>query len=104
MIHTLYATFETLEAARQVAGTLVAEKLIACANILPGATSVYRWEAQVQEDGEVILFAKTCEARVAAAVERLAALHSYDVPCVTAWPVAAGHPPYLAWVRDEVSQ
>ena len=38
--------------AKSLAQRLVEERLIACANILPGVTSVYRWEGAICEDDE----------------------------------------------------
>jgi uncharacterized protein involved in tolerance to divalent cations len=31
--------------------------------------------------------------------QRVVALHGYDCPCVEFLPVAAGHAPYLDWIR-----
>lgn len=99
----LYATFETEEEARRIARTLVDERLVACANLFPKMVSVFRWDGQVQEANEVAMIAKTADFAAERALARLAALHSYDVPCATLLPVEAGLPDYLAWVRDEVS-
>jgi periplasmic divalent cation tolerance protein len=33
---------------------------------------------------------------------RLVELHPYDIPELLAFPIAGGHPPYLAWVGSEV--
>lgn len=81
---------------------LVAERLAACVNVVPGVRSIYRWKGEVQDDGEVLLVIKTVAARLDALVERVNALHSYDLPEVLALPAVGGSAPYLAWVVEEV--
>ena len=34
-------------------------------------------------------------------IDRVNALHSYDCPCVVAWPIENGNPDYLQWVDQE---
>jgi periplasmic divalent cation tolerance protein len=86
--------------ASRLAHLLVGERLAACVNVVPGVRSVYRWEGEVQEDAEVLLIAKTPEARLDALVARIDAAHPYDVPEVLALPVAGGSPTYRAWVAQ----
>lgn len=91
------------EAARPLARTVVEEGLAACANVLPGATSVYRWEGRVQEDAEALLVLKTSAPRLAALRERVVELHAYDLPEFLVLDVADGLPDYLAWVVSETA-
>ena len=99
----LYVTASSAEEAKRLARVLVEERLVACANVLDGATSFYWWEGAVQESGEAILIAKTRADRVDAVVERVKALHSYSCPCVVALPILAGNPDYLAWIGEEAA-
>ncbi|AEB11764.1 divalent-cation tolerance protein CutA [Marinithermus hydrothermalis] len=89
------------ETAKTLARTLVEERLAACVNIVPGLTSVYRWEGKVVEDAELLLVIKTTEARFAALEARVRALHPYTVPEVIALPIQAGARPYLEWLAAE---
>lgn len=91
-------------AARALATALVEEDLAACVNLVPGVTSVYRWEGRVVQEGEFLLVAKTSRARLADLTARLVALHPYQVPEVVALPVDGGHGPYLDWVLDSVGR
>ena len=84
--------------AERLGRTLVEESLVACVNVVPGLRSIYRWNEAVQTADEVLMILKTTAGRLAAASERLAALHPYEVPEVVALPIADGHHPYLAWV------
>lgn len=90
--------------AETIAETLVAERLAACANIVPGATSIYRWDGAIQREAEVMIVLKTTAAISARLRDRLVELHPYDVPEVIAFDVSDGSRPYLDWVRSEVEQ
>lgn len=97
----LYMTAGDRQEALALARMLVGERLAACANVLGPATSVFRWEGAVREEGEVVLVAKTVEERVEAAARRVREAHSYDSPCVVALPISGGDAEFLAWVQEE---
>ena len=94
----VYITTPDLDVARRIARALVEERLAACANILPGMESFYRWEGAVLNDQEVVLIAKTRSALLVPLTKRVVALHPYEVPCVVALPVNQGHEPFLRWI------
>jgi len=91
------ATLET------IGRVLVEEQLAACVNIIPGVTSVYRWEGEIRADSEALAVIKTTEDCVQAARLRVAELHPYDVPEFVALEVVEGSPAYLQWVRESVA-
>lgn len=90
------------EEAERIAHALVAEMMVACVNVIPGVTSVYRWEGQVQSDQEWLLVAKSRRDVLDELVRRVQALHSYDVPEVIALPLVGGSDAYLRWIDKEV--
>jgi periplasmic divalent cation tolerance protein len=90
-----------LDTAQALARRLVGERLAACANIVPGVQSIYRWQGQVEEAGEVTVLIKTMRSRYEAVEEAIQRLHPYELPEVIAIPVAAALPAYLAWLQDE---
>jgi len=57
----------------------------------------------VQEGSEAVLILKTVESRLDALMHRVQGLHSYECPCIVAWPIAAGLPDYLRWIETEAS-
>lgn len=88
----------------ELARRLVEERLIACANLLPGVTSVYRWEGEVARESEVLVLMKTPARRVPELFRRVRELHPYEVPELVALPVEAVGEAYAGWVRDETTE
>ncbi len=97
----VYMTAGSMEEATRIGRALVAERLVACVNLVDGMRSLYWWNGGVQEDAEVVMVAKTRQDRVPALSDRVRELHSYDCPCVVALPVADGHRPFLDWIAAE---
>src|SRR5690606_5753760 len=54
-----YVVTPDRESAEQIARLLLAKDLVACANLLDGMTSIYRWEGEIRHDREVALILKT---------------------------------------------
>jgi periplasmic divalent cation tolerance protein len=98
----VYLTFPHMAEAERVAQALVAEELAACVNLLPKMKSVYRWQGAIETAEEVVGLAKTSALRFAALSARVKALHSYETPCIIAWPICQGEASYLAWIADSV--
>lgn len=99
--HVLYITAASMEEATRLARDLVARRLAACANVLGPAQSFYWWQGEVQNVQEAVVVAKTQAASVEAAVAFVKEAHSYDCPCVVAWPLEAGHPDFFDWIAKE---
>jgi periplasmic divalent cation tolerance protein len=96
-------TLASAEEAVTFARTLLERRLIACANILPGVRSLYRWEGKVADEREVIVILKTRTVRLDAIELAFGELHPYKVPELLALPVSAGLHKYLEWIDDETS-
>jgi periplasmic divalent cation tolerance protein len=94
------STFPDLETANRIADMLVTEKLAACANLLPPVHSIYHWKEKVETAGEVMVFFKTTDDRLAAFQEKLRSLHPYEVPELVCIKIDAGSQDYLRWVTD----
>jgi len=88
--------------ARALVTALVAARLVACGTLLPGARSIYRWEGQVTEEGEVVVLLKTDASRWEALCAAVRERHPYQVPELVALPVDRGLERYLSWVTGEV--
>lgn len=101
---TLYITCESDQQAQQIATHLLKKRLVACVNILPAIQSLYWWNDEIQKDSEIALLAKTTQDKCAEIIERVSGIHSYDTPCVVAWPIVEGQADYLKWISEETSK
>lgn len=97
----VYVTASDLEEAERIGEAVVDARLAACANVLDGMRSIFRWQGSVQKGREAILILKTREDLFDDLKQRIVELHSYELPCVVAMPIAAGHEPFLDWVASE---
>jgi periplasmic divalent cation tolerance protein len=92
------------EQALLIARELVARRLAACVNVLPGVRSVYRWQGKICRDGEYLLIVKTLDSEREAVAAAIRELHSYELPEVLSFTVGAGDERFLAWIRDSVDK
>ncbi|MDH4134423.1 MAG: divalent-cation tolerance protein CutA [Gammaproteobacteria bacterium] len=104
MAHTpfqiVFTTCPDAGTAERIAHALVEENLAACVNILPPMRSVYRWKGKIEEASEHLLVVKIAGARFPAIMDRIRALHPYELPEIVALPIADGLPEYLAWLNQ----
>jgi periplasmic divalent cation tolerance protein len=92
------STFPNAETARRISTQLVTEKFAACANVLPGVESIYRWKEKIESGNETLVFFKVSEERQQAFQDKLRLLHPYEVPEIISCNIDSGLPEYLRWV------
>ncbi|MDP2271047.1 MAG: divalent-cation tolerance protein CutA [Archangium sp.] len=97
-IAVVLVTAPNEENAALIARTLIEERLIMCANLLPGVRSLYRWEGAVADEREVMMVLKAPAAHYPALQARILSLHPSTVPEVLRLEVPEGSPAYLQWV------
>lgn len=103
-IHLAFCACPDPDVAYRIAETLVSERLAACVNVLSGMTSFYRWEGRIVRDEEVLLLIKTEAQRVPALIDRIRALHPYELPELVTVQADAGLPAWLDWVVAETRE
>jgi len=101
-IVSVYAIFADADEAARIGRQVVEERLAACINILAPCRSIYRWQGAVETADEVAAILKTTLAMADVLIARVAALHSYDVPCVAVWPIDKLLVDYAEWVEGSV--
>lgn len=100
----VYITVGTDEEARRIARALVEERLAACANLVAGMQSVYRWMGEIEQATETVVIAKTRVDLLESLTDRVRALHSYECPCVVGLPATGGNQDYLDWIASETRE
>jgi periplasmic divalent cation tolerance protein len=100
---SVYAVFAGAEEAERIGRQIVEERLAACVNILGPIRSIYRWQGSLETSDEIAAIFKTSEEQAGALITRIAALHSYDVPCIASWPIDQILGSYAEWVQESVS-
>ena len=99
---SVYAVFANMDEAERIGRLVVEERLAACVNMLGPVRSIYRWLGAVETADEVAAIFKTIEESADPLITRIAALHSYDVPCVVTWPIDKILAGYAEWVEKSV--
>jgi len=98
----VFVTAGSRPEARRIARALLEQRLVACANIVPGVESHYWWEGKMDHAREWLLVMKTRRSKFRAVERAVKQLHSYQVPEIIALPLAAGQADYLRWIDASV--
>ena len=85
------------EIAEKLSEQLVFEGLAVCVNVLPGVTSTFKWQGQIQRESEALLIVKTKTDRLKRLENRIYEIHPYDTPeFIVLDPSMVGEK-YLRW-------
>lgn len=94
-------TASSIKEAQKLGKSLVKEKLAACVNVIPDIISIFNWQDEVCEEGEVLMIVKTSGEKFSVLEKKIKKEHSYDVPEIIALPILTGSKEYLNWIRQE---
>ncbi|HHB77627.1 MAG TPA: divalent-cation tolerance protein CutA [Saprospiraceae bacterium] len=96
----VYITNDSKESAQRLADTLLADRLIACANIFPISAS-YHWMGDIAQENEWVALVKTTKTNWIRLKEKVSQIHPYDIPCIMKIDVEANEA-YEQWIRQSV--
>ena len=99
----VYTTWPSAEAAEEAGGTFIRMRLAACVNILPGMTSIYRWEDKIERAQEVVMLIKTRAYQVDALRLKVRDLHPYQVPAFLMLPATSPDHEFSEWLLAQVN-
>lgn len=94
----VFVTCACKKEALLISERLLSERLIACANIIEGVSSIFRWKGKVEKATESLMIIKTAGKNFDRIQRRIKKLHSYEVPEIIALPIMAGEADYLKWI------
>ncbi|NGZ02542.1 MAG: cytochrome C biogenesis protein CcdA [Nitrospira sp. WS238] len=97
----VFVTTSSVDEAERIGKAMVDSRLAACANVLQGVRSIFRWESKVNVESECLVIMKTTRDRFSDLETAIRRYHSYSVPEIIAVPIIAGSVPYLEWIRVE---
>lgn len=103
MHRLIYCTCPDFITAEKIAKHLIADKLAACVNILPGVKSVYEWQGEIETAEEHLLLIKSPTARYPAIEAAIKSLHPYQLPEIIAVAIDSGSAEYLQWIDSCLS-
>ncbi|MGD9920918.1 MAG: divalent-cation tolerance protein CutA [Pseudorhodoplanes sp.] len=100
----VYTTYPSLVEAEKAGRTVVAQRLAACVNILPGMISHYWWQGRVERGEEVVMFIKTRASFADRVRKAVKAGHPYATPAIMVMPVESVEDTYLRWIMAETDR
>ena len=95
-------TCASIAEARRIGRSAVEKRLAACANIVAGVESIYRWKGNVERAREVLVMMKTTTGRLRQLESEVKRMHSYDLPEFVVLPIVAGSHEYLKWIAGSL--
>lgn len=87
-----------------MAELLVDEGLAACVNIVPGLTSIYKWQGKLETGSEVLLLIKTRCEHYGQIESRIKSIHPYELPEIISVPIENGLKGYLDWIDNSTGK
>jgi periplasmic divalent cation tolerance protein len=101
-VRLILTTAASHDEAERIARSLVDDRLAACVNILPGLTSIYRWQGKVESAAEFLLLIKSTAANLERLEEAIRRLHSYEVPEFLVLTPESSGKAYHDWLLSSV--
>lgn len=98
----ILSAYPSRAAAERAARSLVRDRVLACATVVPGGKAFYRWNGKEHAVPSALLWGKTVASRSRAALKAIRERHPDTVPEILVLPVQGGHAPYLKWLAGEV--
>lgn len=93
----IITTTDSEDRAKELAGSLVKDRLVACAQ-RTRIDSTYEWEGEIQDEPEFLILLKTNKTNQKKAMEAIKERHTYDEPEIVVVPMTDGSAGYFGWI------
>lgn len=100
----VYTTYPSAVEAEKAGQAIVAKRLAACVNILPGMISHYWWEGKVERGEEAVMILKTRASLADQVSEAVKTSHPYTTPAILVLPLESVEQTYLRWILAETAK
>ena len=97
----VYMTVGSIKEVKQIGRILVIQNFVTSVNIVENMTSIYKWKDDLEEDGEVVMTAKTRKTHMPQLIKTVTEHHSYECPCILVLPIEGGNTEFLRWIETE---
>ncbi|MBU1887674.1 MAG: divalent-cation tolerance protein CutA [Candidatus Omnitrophica bacterium] len=97
----IFITAADKKEAKKIAGILLKNRLVACANLIKDIESYFWWQGKKQKAKECLIVAKTKKTLLNKVIKLVSSIHSYECPEIIAVPVIGGYRPYMDWIEKE---
>ena len=96
-----YMTCKNKIEANKIALDLVKKDLVACANIIPGVKSYFKWnKKKINIVNESILVGKTVKKNMNKIITHVKKISSYEFPCIVFVDIKNGNKDFLRWIKS----
>lgn len=96
----IYTTNPDIKTAKKIAGVLLKNRLIACANFFP-IQSMYRWNGKIENSKEIVAIMKTKTKNWVKIKQMVKKLHPYKIPCIIKIS-AEPNSEFGGWINREI--
>ncbi len=98
MYQLVITTTSSKEEAKNIASSVVSQKLAACVQIQK-IESIYEWNGAICDEEEYMLYIKSKKEYFASIQRAIEAIHSYEVPEIIALDLADASEGYARWME-----
>jgi len=95
---SFYVTFPDKDTASKIIHQVVGERLAACGNSF-AINSCYNWNDRIQLEDEYAAVLKTSSKVSKLLLNRIEALHPFEVPCISYW-ITEANDSYEKWIEE----
>ncbi|HZP70931.1 MAG TPA: divalent-cation tolerance protein CutA [Pseudolabrys sp.] len=99
----VYTTWPSIVEAERAGRAILARRLAACVNIVPGMISHYWWQGKIERAEEAVMLVKTRAGLAEAVGKAVREAHSYTTPAIMVLPVESVDADYHRWIVTETA-